>query len=87
MNTHKLETDYLTSFGDDGKLSNGKKTNKFTFAPTDILQTLDFISKTNIKSKVTIKANEHLMLVTFKNDVAKFDVYIPSADNDKNGKT
>ena len=79
---------YLTSFGDDGELSNGKQTNKFTFAPTDILQTLDFISKTNIKGKVTIKANEHLMLVTFKNDVAKFDVYIPSAiDSGKRNET
>lgn len=79
---------YLTSFGDDGELSNGKQTNKFTFAPTDILQTLDFISKTNIKGKVTIKANEHLMLVTFKNDVAKFDVYIPSTiDSGKRNET
>ena len=84
----QVGNNYLTSFGDDGKLSNGKKTNKFTFAPTDILQTLDFISKTNIKSKVTIKANEHLMLVTFKNDVAKFDVYIPSAiDSGKRNET
>ena len=77
---------YLTSFGDDGKLSKGEQTNKFTFAPTDILQTLDFISKTNIKGKVTMKANEHLMLVTFKNEVAKFDVYIPSVDNNKNDR-
>jgi len=77
---------YLTSFGDDGKLSNGKQTNKFTFAPTDILQTLDFISKTKIKGKVTMKANEHLMLITFKNEVAKFDVYIPSVDNNKNDR-
>lgn len=67
---------YMTSFGDDVVSQGSGRT---VFAPTDIIASLEMISKTQIKNdKVAMKGNEHLIQITFANELATIEVFIPS---------
>jgi len=67
---------YFTAFGDDVVACG---TGRILFAPTDIIQVLEMVSRYNVKNNtVEMSGNQHLIAIKFKNDLAEIRVYIPA---------
>jgi len=67
---------YFTAFGDDVVACGS---GRILFAPTDIIQVLEMVSRYNVKKNtVEMSGNQHLIAIKFKNDLAEIRVYIPA---------